>query len=502
MLVFLFSPEGKREFLREGNELLGTQKEASEGPLLISSPTSCPFVLLDSPRSAGTNACCLSASGCCRCFLPRCLEASLRLPLSGVFVCGPCGPQSSASPPFLPGLAAPSLSAGAGRLGEGSGLRCHGHIEAGRSWPGQLLLGLRMGGQSQAALAAPEPEPQSPETGGTATQENLELEVRGRKPEPNREGRRGTAAGPSPLREGPGGPGWRCGGRRGVQPSPRGGEEGKDGEQSWGRGVADGLGLGCFQGEFWDPRALTPEGRFASTFGIGAPVPLVCPLVFPSHFSPLLFSSPRFLPFNPYASVFLFSHLWVPASSFPLGVSAPLLRRRYSSLSSSLSIPPTLSCLHSSSLACPALLPKLWSSHLLLSALCLHSPFLSPISSSPLPQPSLSPALRALLPRPRLSPSPRLPTAELCPIFLPVLHPLFLLLSGLSFPSGLGGIKACLTLRAFSTPSPCPPTPPRILSPAADPACLSQRQLPLPGRGQQLVWRAHPLSHWSCWASL
>ena len=165
----------------------------------------------------------------------------------------------------------------------------------------------------------------------------------------------GTGAGPSLLREGPGGPGWRCGGRRGVRLSPRGGEEGKDGEQSWGRGVADGLGLGCFQGEFWDPCALTPRGRFASTFGIGAPVPLVCPLVFPFHFSPLLFSSPRSLPFNPYLSIFLFSHLWVPAAFFPLGVSAPLLR--------------------------PPLFSVLLSEH--------HShPFLSPLQFSCLPSPS------------------------------------------------------------------------------------------------------------------
>ena len=40
----------------------------------------------------------------------------------------------------------------------------------------------------------------------------------------------GTGVGPSPLGEGPGGPGWRCGGRRGVCLSQRGGEEGKDGE--------------------------------------------------------------------------------------------------------------------------------------------------------------------------------------------------------------------------------------------------------------------------------
>ena len=100
-------------------------------------------------------------------------------------------------------------------------------------------------------------------------------------------------------------------------------------------------------------------------------------------------------------------------------------------------------------------------------------PFLSLIPTSPLPQPSLSPALRVLSPWPHLSPSPRLPTAEFCLIFLPVLHHLFLLPSGLSFPSGLAGIK-------LSHPGPSPPPHPAPHPPedSRSPQLLTQPACP------------------------
>lgn len=77
-------------------------------------------------------------------------------------------------PPFLPGLAAPSLSAGLGRL-ERSGLRSPwSQPKLTQLRPGQLLLGLRMGGQSPGGALAPQSRDPKALSRGTATQENLE----------------------------------------------------------------------------------------------------------------------------------------------------------------------------------------------------------------------------------------------------------------------------------------------------------------------------------------
>lgn len=51
-------------------------------------------------------------------------------------------------------------------------------------------------------MAAPDLEPQRPETGGTRTHENPELEVRGRKPELKWEGRSGDWSWALPSRGG------------------------------------------------------------------------------------------------------------------------------------------------------------------------------------------------------------------------------------------------------------------------------------------------------------
>ena len=223
--------------------------------------------------------------------------------------------------------------------------------------------------------------PKALRQGGTATQENPELEVRGRKPEPNWEAGVGTGAGPSPHREGPGGSRLEVWWEEGSTVEPTGWGGGK----RWGRELGPRCGRWArarlFLRGVLEPSCLDTQRQIHFNLWNWGPCAPSLSLRFPFPFQPLLFSSPRSLPFNPYASTFLFSHLWVPTASFPLDVSVPLLRP-LSSLSS-LSIPPTLSCLHSSSLTCPALLPKLRSSHLLLCALCLHSPF--PLSDPQFP---------------------------------------------------------------------------------------------------------------------
>lgn len=65
-------------------------------------------------------------------------------------------------------------------MGSGAGLPWSRRSRPQLAWA--AALSPRMGGQSQAALAASDLEPQRPETGGTWTQ-NPELEVRGRKSE-------------------------------------------------------------------------------------------------------------------------------------------------------------------------------------------------------------------------------------------------------------------------------------------------------------------------------
>lgn len=114
---------------------------------------------LDSPHSAGPKARSLSSQ-------PQLAKAafSLRcLPLSPLF-----GVSLSAvsfwfsftalgllSLSLRPGCSLP-LCGGREALRRGAGLGCHGHIEAGRSWPGQLLPGLD-GRTKPGGLGSPRP---------------------------------------------------------------------------------------------------------------------------------------------------------------------------------------------------------------------------------------------------------------------------------------------------------------------------------------------------------
>lgn len=161
--------------LKEGSELSGTQK-ASKGPLPISSnipsPAGCQSLLPGSSRLSKNRRPCLSLRHSERAQLSPELPPSISLCLGALCLRSPFGSvsQSWPPPPFLPGQAVPSLSAGAGRLREGNRLGCHGHVEAEAAGRGSCSR--PEGGQSQAALAASNLEPQRPETGGTGTQDS------------------------------------------------------------------------------------------------------------------------------------------------------------------------------------------------------------------------------------------------------------------------------------------------------------------------------------------
>lgn len=169
-LGFWFSPGCK--ILGEGSEFSGAQKESLKDrcqSILISllprksAPASASFSV--SPRFSPSGGPELPATTPNAAFCFLCLPSSPFV--WGFFVWGlPLVLFHSSQPPLpfsTARLLSPSLRGPRGSV-RGAGLGCHGHIEASRSWPGQLLLlgpGPRTLGQSQAALAAPDPTPKA-----------------------------------------------------------------------------------------------------------------------------------------------------------------------------------------------------------------------------------------------------------------------------------------------------------------------------------------------------
>lgn len=194
MLVFSFSPEGKREFLREGNELLGTQEAALDGPLLISSRTSCLSVCLAwiLPFSR-TYACCLSSQ-------PQAAVAAFSLAASWPPFASLCLGSLSVVPavhsprpplPFSPAWLFPPSLRGPGGSARGAGWVAMVTSKPAAAGPGSCSWGSGWADKARRPWQPQSRNPKALRQGGTATQENPELEVRGRKPEPNREGRSG-----------------------------------------------------------------------------------------------------------------------------------------------------------------------------------------------------------------------------------------------------------------------------------------------------------------------
>lgn len=194
MLVFSFSPEGKREFLREGNELLGTQEAALDGPLLISSRTSCLSVCLAwiLPFSR-TYACCLSSQ-------PQAAVAAFSLAASWPPFASLCLGSLSVVPavhsprpplPFSPAWLLPPSLPGPGGSARGAGWVAMVTSKPAAAGPGSCSWGSGWADKARRPWQPQSRNPKALRQGGTATQENPELEVRGRKPEPNREGRSG-----------------------------------------------------------------------------------------------------------------------------------------------------------------------------------------------------------------------------------------------------------------------------------------------------------------------
>lgn len=155
--------------------------------------------------------------------------------------------------------------------------------------------------------------------------------------------------------------------------------EGWGGGKGWGIELGTvvwqmGRGLGCIQvtnQEVWGLCVLPSEAGLLRSLELGPLSPLVCPSVVPSLLSP----NSSLLP-SPFVSSPVPPSSSSPISGFhsnrffsPLSLfGVPL--RPFSFLPSSLSVPPPFPHrLHSSSLAHPALFPKLHSSHLLPCAL-------------------------------------------------------------------------------------------------------------------------------------
>lgn len=213
--------------------------------------------------------------------------------------------------------------------------------------------------------------------------------------------------------------------------------------------------------------------------------------------------SPQSLRFNPRASVFLFSHLWVSFQPLLLPfvlVWHPLEALLFPALLSE--CPPTLSPSSPLQFTC-SLSPFPQTPHFPPFAVCPLIPFLCLIPSTPLPQPQFISCLSEFHHHGPISFQP-----PGCPqLSSASSSSLCCIISSSSCSWASVSHVDLVVSRPNSHPGPCPP-PHSAPHPPVDshsPQLLTQRQLHLPGRGQQLVWGthlAHPLSHWSCWASL